>query len=53
MRLRAMQICPELRKARVATLGAISAMLADLQTIAGSLPPLYPVSAAFFNLMGN
>lgn len=40
MRFKAMQIWPELRKARVAILGAVSAMFTDLQTIAGSLPPL-------------
>jgi hypothetical protein len=41
MRFRARQIWPELRKARVAILGAVAAMSTLLQTMAGSLPPLF------------
>ena len=52
MRFTVTQIWPELRKARVAILGAVSAMLTDLQTMAGSLPPLGGTSVDWFSCSG-
>jgi hypothetical protein len=41
--------CPEFRKAKVAILGATSAIFADLQTMAGSFPPSSRVT--LFNVL--